>query len=79
MKSGEPAATGSTPTSTSTRSRVHLRAVAQGHLHPSARCSLCGSRSSPLEVTLILWTHAPGPVCKDNVACVRRRYQRVAA
>jgi hypothetical protein len=79
MRSEEPAATGSTRNSTSTRSSVHLRPVAIGELHPAGRCSWCASSTSLVQITW-LWTHAPAFVCEDRLACARRReIQRRAA
>lgn len=79
MRRDEPAGTGSTPSSNSTRPRVALRAVGFGVLHPRAKCAWCGSSSTTLRVTKLLWTIAPCVVCEDKVECSRRRYWRVAA
>jgi hypothetical protein len=51
---------------------VPLRRVALGDVHPYGRCAFCGARSS-LRTTALCWTHAPGRVCADRIACTRRR------
>jgi len=81
MRREEPAATGSTVNSNSTRRSVRLRPVEPGELHSTDCCAWCAvpASSSTLNAVKWLWTIAPAFVCIDVSACARRREIRCRA
>jgi hypothetical protein len=56
----------------SNQTRRDLRPVVDDSLHSFARCALCGSATTDLYVTTLVWTHARGALCADASACCRR-------
>jgi hypothetical protein len=61
----------SAPFSSSTRQGLYP--VVDDSLHSFTRCALCGSASTGLYVTTLVWTHARGALCVDASACCRRQ------
>lgn len=52
-------------------------ALPLGELHPGDRCAFCGYGSSwGLKRVILASTNAEAPVCKDTVACMRRKLKR---
>ena len=54
----------------------NLGALPLGELHDEGKCARCGQKGEAgveLQRTVLVSTHAVAMVCKDTVACIRRR------